>query len=635
MNISVIIPTYNNARSLSKCLECLNKQNFNERFEVIVVDDGSADNTLDVVSEFQNRDAIFDLKYFFQENKKQGAARNLGAKNASGDLLIFIGADILVTENWLAEHNKFHEKFPSENIIALGFMTFTPELIKDRFRKWLEDSGTILSFKGLKNYEQTDFWHFYTGNISMKKKYFLQYMFDEGFKAYGWEDIMLGYRMMSEGAFLYYLENAVAYHNHELAYQDFFPHRMIEIGKSACIFDKKFPNSNVIPSGIKYILLRILSLQIVVFVLGLFKKEWRWYVESKRYFLRGVKIGKNSLKKVLIIGSYGASNIGDEEMIDVILEKLPHEIKKFVLTGDVKDTLARHKFISSASPHLPFGFRSFFSFKWIKSFYLLWKSDLVIVGGGGLFTQSFSSYSILLWSWHVFWASLFGKRIVFLGISVGVLKSKILKHVALWALNRGEKIYLRDSLSYEYLSEYLYKSKISLGSDLTFCRNFQINKEFEKKKIVALNFREFDMDFSIFRFFINYCNKCGYKVLLCALEERDVIIMSEFADEETGVAFFKNLDELKNVLLDCEFAVGMRLHFLISAAIARCKVFGLSYDPKVKGLLNDMDVSYFNIDDLSEEKMKEILRLAEESNNLSELHEKSCSIFEQLKKDMF
>lgn len=289
MRFSLVIPTYNDAPVLAQCLEHLNHQLFDEDFEVIVVDDGSTDDTQDLLKKWQEKEKIFALQIITQANKKQGAARNRGVEKAEGDIVIFIGADILVQPQWLQEHKKFHESHSEESTIGLGFMTWSPELANDRFRKWLESSGTMLSYKGLKNYQTTDFWHFYTGNISIKKALFQKYKFDEAFTAYGWEDIMLGYQMLKNGAQLYFVENAKAWHHHALTERDLFPNRMREIGKSAVLFQQKFREVPVIPKGIKRFILEVLSLPLCIFLLSSLKKEWGWYAMSKRYFLEGVK----------------------------------------------------------------------------------------------------------------------------------------------------------------------------------------------------------------------------------------------------------------------------------------------------------------------------------------------------------
>jgi glycosyltransferase involved in cell wall biosynthesis len=292
LEISVVIPTYNNSAVLNRCLQYLNKQRLTDhliKWEVVVVDDGSTDDTAKLLTEWSKRPLSFDLTCLQQTNKKQAAARNYGASRARGSVLIFIGADILVQENFLQEHWRFHQKFANENSMAVGFMTWSPELSKDRFRQWLESSGTMLSFKSLQNYRPTDYWHFYTGNVSLKKSWFTQFKFDEKFLTYGWEDIALGYQMLKSGGQLYYLAKAKAYHHHSLTKADFFPTRMRQIGQSAILLARKFPQIPVLPTGLKLIIFKLLTYNLTIKILKLLKLEWAWYALSKKYFLEGVK----------------------------------------------------------------------------------------------------------------------------------------------------------------------------------------------------------------------------------------------------------------------------------------------------------------------------------------------------------
>ena len=286
---SIIIPAYNEEKIINECLKHLNQQSFSNPFEVITVDDGSTDKTVKIIKEWQKKNnKIFQLNLIQEKHQKQAHARNKGIEKAQGEIIIFIGADILVNKFFLEEHDKFHKKFSQNNYIGLGYMTWSPELKQDRFRKWLESSGLMLSYRGLKNYELTNFWHFYTGNISLKKNFLIQYKFDEDFFAYGWEDIKLGYEMLQDGGQLYYISKAKAFHRHALTEQDLFPKRMKEIGQSAVIFQKKCPKVKVLPTGIKLLIFKIISNLLMIKLLKILKKEWYWYALSKKYFLEGI-----------------------------------------------------------------------------------------------------------------------------------------------------------------------------------------------------------------------------------------------------------------------------------------------------------------------------------------------------------
>lgn len=96
--ISVIIPTYNEKTSLEECIESLGVQSYSD-FEIIVVDDGSTDGTLKILENLAK--ALPNFKYVRQPHRGAGAARNLGAKQAKGEILVFVDADMTFEENFL------------------------------------------------------------------------------------------------------------------------------------------------------------------------------------------------------------------------------------------------------------------------------------------------------------------------------------------------------------------------------------------------------------------------------------------------------------------------------------------------------------------------------------------------------
>lgn len=85
---SVVLPTYNRAEHLASCIRSILDQSYKD-FELIIVDDGSTDNTHDVISRFKDK----RIKYIYQENSERGAARNTGIEVAQGDYVQFIDSD--------------------------------------------------------------------------------------------------------------------------------------------------------------------------------------------------------------------------------------------------------------------------------------------------------------------------------------------------------------------------------------------------------------------------------------------------------------------------------------------------------------------------------------------------------------
>lgn len=98
MTISVIIPTYNESKYIKNCLESLSNQTLLPQ-EIIVIDDGSTDQTLKIVNSMKIKNC--KLKIVSQAHRGAGAARNLGAQHATGDILVFLDADMEFDSNFL------------------------------------------------------------------------------------------------------------------------------------------------------------------------------------------------------------------------------------------------------------------------------------------------------------------------------------------------------------------------------------------------------------------------------------------------------------------------------------------------------------------------------------------------------
>ncbi|QSZ41433.1 glycosyltransferase [Sulfurimonas aquatica] len=103
MNISVVIPTYNRYEFLKRALKSVYAQTYAPQ-EIIVIDDGSTDNTQNIQIDFP------DVKYFYKENGGVSSARNLGIKNASFAWVAFLDSDDEWVEMKLEEQVNFHKK---------------------------------------------------------------------------------------------------------------------------------------------------------------------------------------------------------------------------------------------------------------------------------------------------------------------------------------------------------------------------------------------------------------------------------------------------------------------------------------------------------------------------------------------
>ena len=233
-DISVVIPTYNRKDTLRKCLDCHDRQTFPEgRFEVIVVDDGSTDDTWEFLRRAQGS-RRYPIHCFRKGNAGPGSARNLGISKARGEVLLFLGDDIYPDPNLLQQHWTWHtEKYPGDHVGVLGFVTWAADPPPSQLMIWLE-RGHQNAYHLLPHGGLADWRHSYTGNVSLKKRFLEETgeRFDERLPPYGFEDIDWGYRLMKNGFELRYNRHAVGYHHHWVTVADSFL-RMEKVGRSA------------------------------------------------------------------------------------------------------------------------------------------------------------------------------------------------------------------------------------------------------------------------------------------------------------------------------------------------------------------------------------------------------------------
>ncbi len=202
MNASVIIPVFNEGKTIQQCIESLINQKFSGSYEIIIVDDGSTDKTSQIVKKFRN-----NVKYLFQKNKGPATARNTGAKNAKFEILIFIDADCIADEKWLSEMvNPFENK---EIAGVQGRYKTKQKSLTARFVQIEIEER----YEKMKKHENIDFIGSYSA--AYRKEIFKSAGgFDESFPSASGEDPELSYKLAKAGEKLIFNENAIVYHKH-------------------------------------------------------------------------------------------------------------------------------------------------------------------------------------------------------------------------------------------------------------------------------------------------------------------------------------------------------------------------------------------------------------------------------------
>ena len=130
--ISIIIPVYNSEKYLKECLDSVINQTYNN-LEIIVVNDGSTDNSLQIIQSYKDN----RIKLINKENGGVSSARNVGLKQATGEYIMFVDSDDCLTNNSVVE-----ELISNNNcdVVRYGYITNkSNRLIKDEFINYLKD----------------------------------------------------------------------------------------------------------------------------------------------------------------------------------------------------------------------------------------------------------------------------------------------------------------------------------------------------------------------------------------------------------------------------------------------------------------------------------------------------------------
>lgn len=227
LSVSVIIPACGRINKLENTIKSILNQTYLP-FEIFVIDDSEDNSVLNMCEKFKQ-----NITYIKNKLKGQGNARNLGASNSRGDILLFIDSDIIASENLIKNHVYWHKK--GEKVV-LGKVNF-PEIPIDYYNS-IVDIGAY--FEKIKE-NKLDFIKFITCNISINRQLFCKSGgFDPGFTTYGFEDIELGYRIGKNKKFIRYAPKAVGIHYNNRKLSEILE-RAETVARASLNFAKKHP----------------------------------------------------------------------------------------------------------------------------------------------------------------------------------------------------------------------------------------------------------------------------------------------------------------------------------------------------------------------------------------------------------
>lgn len=242
--LSVVIPTYRRPDLLARCLASLKAQDCaRERFEVVVVDDGSGDHTPEVLADAAATDEIHLVPLLQAKNAGPAAARNRGVTAARGRLILFLDDDVVATPDLVSRHIALHETAQDVSLGVLGRVDWHPDLSVTRFMRWIDASGLQFAYDTWLREGRVDppYAAFYTANLSMHRELVQRVGgFDERFPYAAFEDIELAYRLAGAGFHLDYRPGARAFHARPMDLAGFCD-RMAKVGQSAELIRQAAP----------------------------------------------------------------------------------------------------------------------------------------------------------------------------------------------------------------------------------------------------------------------------------------------------------------------------------------------------------------------------------------------------------
>ncbi len=235
---SVVVPTFERLETLFLVLDALGGQVSPPPYEVVVVDDGSRDET---PRRLASHRPDYPFRFFSQKNGGPASARNRGVSESRGRFVLFLGDDTVPEPELLSVHAAAHAEPRAHPAAVLGYTTWPRGRRVSPFLHHINEYGLQFGYALIADPESVPFNFFYTSNISLPRDLLLEEgLFDTSFPHAAWEDIEIAYRLVHRGMKIVYRPGAIARHHHDITFAS-FRRRQERAGESAAIFYAKHP----------------------------------------------------------------------------------------------------------------------------------------------------------------------------------------------------------------------------------------------------------------------------------------------------------------------------------------------------------------------------------------------------------
>lgn len=330
------------------------------------------------------------------------------------------------------------------------------------------------------------------------------------------------------------------------------------------------------------------------------------------------------MHKILLSGYYGFNNLGDEAILEAIINNLKNKLNDTTITVlSAKPEITKEKYgVDSVNRRSIFGI-----IKAIKD------CNLLISGGGSLLQDITSKRSIHYYLGIIAIGLLMGKKIMVYSQGIGPINKNTNRIITRFLLNKVDYITVRDQKSRSDLLDMGVKDcKIEVTADPVISigksgrekgRNIlsKYNRELEGKRIIGISFRGKNYDIRMKRILIKVVeglrSEFNSEIVFIPFHyNEDMELMDDLQQELGNKALFikerYDIKEILSIIENLDILVGVRLHSLIFSAVAEIPMIGISYDPKIDYFMETIGLqSLCSVDEITKDKIidsvKEVL----------------------------
>lgn len=242
--VSVVIVSDDHPPKFENFFYPLIKQDFDpELYEIVFVDVVGVTNYQPIIDQI-NKEKYPNLRFHFHklENGNRAKGNNYAIKNSTGEIVVFLGDDLVAKTDFVKEHYHFHQDNRDEHIVGIGAALFAPKYIKNNhFAEWSEKSGHVFGLAFDSNTTKVPENFFYMPNSSVKRVLLEKTtLFDEDFPHHSWDDYEFGLRLLKQGMICKYAPKTAVEHHHFYTFEQRCE-TIRRAGESARIFEPKHP----------------------------------------------------------------------------------------------------------------------------------------------------------------------------------------------------------------------------------------------------------------------------------------------------------------------------------------------------------------------------------------------------------